>query len=192
MTHVMIDLETLGLLPGCAILSIGAIQFDLDADKVGDSFYINVSRESCLHYGLWVDPQTEAWWASQSQEAKDALENPEPVNLSNALLRFAEWLTMMAAAGPVSVWSHGAGFDLPILHIAAAKVQQKMPWGYRNERDTRTLFMVAAKQNEIKFQSDIAPFKVGVHHNALDDAVTQARQIQMSWDIIQGLKGLID
>lgn len=187
MQHVMIDIETLGLLPGCAILSIGACRFALDGTGTGETFYINVDRESCLHYGLWADPQTEAWWATQSEEAKTALLTPEPVGLSNALLRFSEWLTKTSAAGPVSVWSHGAGFDLPILHVAAQKIQQKMPWSYRNERDTRTIFMLAAELNEFKFEHFIAPFKHGVHHNGLDDAITQAIQIQKSWEIIHNL-----
>ena len=59
MKHVMCDLETLGLTPGSAILSIGACFFRpvsarvyLDERVIGERFYANVDPESCKERGL--------------------------------------------------------------------------------------------------------------------------------------------
>lgn len=183
---IMIDLETMALTPDAVIRSIGAVEFDLDKDEVnGSTFYCNVNQLSCVRYGLVVNPQTEQWWASQSEEARKAFEMPTPVDLQIALYWLHEWITQQSAAGPVRIWSHGAGFDLPILRYAAYRVGYPSPWSYKNERDTRTLFHLAHMALPEFTESTIFPFKYGVHHNALDDAICQARQVQMSWAVMK-------
>ena len=43
MKHIMIDLETLGTVADAAIMSIGAVRFDLDSDKIDDTgFYASI------------------------------------------------------------------------------------------------------------------------------------------------------
>ena len=47
MRHVMIDLETLGVVPGCVVLQIGAVCFDPNGGELGEKFgsrYARVSR----------------------------------------------------------------------------------------------------------------------------------------------------
>ncbi len=59
MKHVMIDLETMGNKPGCAILSLGAVDFGQDKDKrwlMGDkTFYRELNLQSCIDAGLHID-----------------------------------------------------------------------------------------------------------------------------------------
>ncbi len=71
------------------------------------------------------------------------------------------------------VWSHGEAFDIPIYEYAAHAVGFKAPWHYRAGRDTRTLFDLTG------FSTKDVPF-IGVEHNALDDAVHQARCVQLA------------
>jgi len=64
----------LGTTPGCVILSIGAVFFDIDSGKLGKNFYSIISQDSCRLVGLKVEQETLKWWNSQSVEAKKLLE----------------------------------------------------------------------------------------------------------------------
>lgn len=166
--HVMLDLETLGTKPGCVIRSIGAVAFDPAAEILGAAFYANLDRASCAAAGLTVDPDTEAWWARQSPQARARLE-PDQRPLGEALDGFdAFW----RQANALQIWGHGASFDAPILEAAYRALGRRTPWSYANCRDTRTLYELA----------DVAPDRAdGLHHDALDDAKTQARAVQAGW-----------
>lgn len=161
MRHVMLDLETFGLVPGVALRSIGAVEFDLDG-KTGRTFYANVSRASCEAAGLTIDPKTEEWWAQQSAAARNALA-VDPVPLADAIRAFNAFFIECKAE---CVWSHGAAFDAVLFEAAACKVGVPTPWKFWNVRDTRTVFDV--------FGFDIRDIpRDGTYHNALDDAIYQ-------------------
>lgn len=165
--HLMIDLETLGTRPGCAIRSIGAVGFDPRGTECGRGFYANITLESCLEAGLHVDPATEAWWAQQSQEARDRLEQDQ-----RPLREVAEELEQrFRSSGLEQVWSHGAGFDVPIWEAALHALGMRAPWKFWDVRDTRTLFWMSG------FDMRSIP-RAGVHHDALADARHQARCVQ--------------
>lgn len=162
MKHVMVDLETMGTVPGCPIMSIGAVAFDPVKGTLGSQFYDVVDLQSCMNAGLRLDASTILWWMKQSDEARAALTDREGAALPIALSRFAEWFSK---SGGQFFWSHGASFDEPILQVAARVAKVTMPWKFWDVRDTRTLF-------------DLAGVTVGrgkgTHHNALDDAQAQA------------------
>ena len=63
--HLMLDLETWGKEPGCAIRSIGAVAFDPYGDGPHAMFYANVLDP----YGT-KDPETVQWWSEQSYAAQ--------------------------------------------------------------------------------------------------------------------------
>lgn len=162
MHHAMIDTETWGKLPGCALRSIGAVMFDPVAGTLGARFYVNITRASGEAVGLHVDKDTEAWWGRQGAAAQAALE-PDQRPLLTALVLFADWWREQAARHP---WCHGATFDEPILRLAFLACRLPVPWDFWNARDTRTLYDLAG----------VKPDKAeGVEHHALDDAVRQAR-----------------
>src|SRR5688572_29962905 len=91
---VMLDLETLGTRPGCAILSIGAVAFDRHTGALGPEFYMVVNRKSCEAKGLTQDQSTLDWWSRQSAEAKKVLAEAEnaPNGLGGALVQFTAYL----------------------------------------------------------------------------------------------------
>jgi hypothetical protein len=86
--------------------------------------------------------------------------------------------------GGTRVWSHGAGFDLPILHDVFRRLGEHAPWHYRNERDTRTLFMMFQKRNPESFMH-LMRLSVGVAHHALDDAETQVNQVKVAFSSLR-------
>lgn len=77
------------------------------------------------------------------------------------------------------IWTHGPGFDPPILEAAFHAVGLPVPWFYRALRDTRTLFDTAGIDPEAdgSYRTFMSQYNTGTAHNALDDAIAQARCI---------------
>jgi len=170
MNHVMIDLETLGSTPGCAILSIGAVEFDPVNLALGKAFYGVVSLQSCLAKGLSVEASTFYWWMKQSEQARNAI-TEWTFNIDQALMSLNHYLP-----ADCYVWSHGSSFDLAVLSVAYERCGQVKKWAFRNERDTRTVL-------------DLAGMKMGQAegaHHALNDAKHQARVIMQALRKIHG------
>lgn len=171
MTHIMLDLETMGTAPGCAIVSIGAVAFDVNYEKpllTSPQFYVNVDLKSCTKAGLTLEADTVMWWMQQSQEARSSLvEDPTP--LEAALTLFAEFYDAIKGR---QLWCHGATFDAPILEAAYKKLGLSVPWKFPLVRDTRTLFELAAVQ---------VVRDASTHHNALSDALAQAEAVRRAY-----------
>lgn len=170
--HTMLDLETLGTRPGCVVLSIGACRFcpesgeiyaDLGA-PIGAPFYTTVDMRTSFKAGLTFEVDTLIWWMNQSQEARRDTFKGE-TSLVGALHAFSNWY--LTHKGPI--WCHGATFDVPILAAAYYKTGIDLPWDFRTVRDTRTLFDLAGGIS--------IPRTEGVLHNALDDAINQAKAV---------------
>lgn len=162
MKDIMIDIETMGKGSNAAILSIGAVIFDTDKGSLGDSFYVNVDIASCLYYKLQIDQDTKEWWDKQSQEAKDALKDPTPIPLPDALIMLNDFMKN----GIYRVWGNGVAFDNVILRNAFKAVNLKCPWDYWNDMCFRTLKKLFHVKTDIQIE--------GVKHNALYDAKYQA------------------
>lgn len=171
--HVMLDLETWGRFPGCALRSIGAVRFDPEADSYADGFSANILISSCLNAGLKIEEGTEAWWSKQSPEAIMALLKDQ-IYLVKALENFTFFFK---ANNAKYLWSHGACFDVPILAAAYHAIGQEPPWNYYYVRDTRTLYDIVSF-NPYTTQSR-SPGTIA--HKAFDDAINQARSVQKAW-----------
>lgn len=163
MTHCMIDIETLGTTPGCIILSIGAVVFDPLRGTLGETLYRNLEQQTQRDHGLEVDSKTVAWWNTKAPAAKARLLNPPPVDAEKALCVLNEFLK---ENGCTYVWGHGAGFDMPIIRAAMDEFILTPAWKFWNDRDTRTIFDLANRKPDRE---------EGVHHDALWDAIQQAR-----------------
>jgi hypothetical protein len=167
--HIMLDLETGGARPGCVIRSIGAVAFDFDGRPLGPSYYANIDGESCVAAGLTYDPLTMAWWGEQP-EAEAALADKQ-LPIRSALEFFAAYI-QATGTEEVCVWSHGAGFDIPITEAAMWATGISIPWKFRNARDTRTMLWLAERRG-----ITVAVDRQGLRHQALDDAKTMALRI---------------
>jgi hypothetical protein len=161
MVDAMIDTETLGTLPGSAILSIGAVMFG--PTGLGETFYAPVLLSSCIDVGLAMDPGTVGWWIKQGEEARTAAFRSDAAPLRVVLQKFSYWFEMQGAK---KTWCHGATFDVPLMDAAYRACRMEPPWEFWNVRDTRTLYDLAGLQVDRTG---------GTHHNALDDAIAQAK-----------------
>ena len=176
-THCMLDLETLGLAPGCAIVSIGAVAFDPegyihDGPKVQFSRSIDVL--TCLLSGLTVDPQTVAWWRTQSEAARKALTQEDTTPLARALAAFSEWYAQLQFD---SVWANGPAADIVWLEAAYRAIGERAPWSHRDVRCVRTVKALAGTKS--------GAF-VGTPHDPVDDCINQIRDVQRAVRALRG------
>lgn len=159
--NIMLDLETMGNNNNSPIIAIGAVSFDLDG--VTDKFYTQVNLESCVKQGMECDVSTILWWLKQSDEARSAFTNNELApTIRESLVNFSEWFSDI---GGEQVWGNGAAFDNTILSNAYRKTQLTQPWKFWNDRCYRT---IKSLYPDVQFE------RIGVFHNAIDDAESQA------------------
>ncbi|ENQ2576948.1 3'-5' exoribonuclease [Escherichia coli] len=172
--HLMIDLETMGKNPDAPIISIGAIFFDPQTGDMGPEFSKTIDLETA---GGVIDRDTIKWWLKQSREAQSAILTDE-IPLDDALLQLREFIDENSGEFFVRVWGNGASFDNVILRRSYERQGIPCPWRYYNDRDVRTILELG---KAIDFDARTAiPFE-GVHHNALDDARHQAKQVSAIW-----------
>lgn len=69
----MLDIETMGNESFSSIVSIGALEFDIETGKTGKEFYVNVDLQSCMDLGLIVNASTIMWWLNQNEQARKDL-----------------------------------------------------------------------------------------------------------------------
>lgn len=184
--HVMVDLETMGKKHNAPIVAIGAVVFDPATGSIGESFYKVVCLESSVNWGAVIDPSTVIWWFKQSSEARSAIVNDDAIPLLDALLQFREFVSDNVAGGSKKpqVWGNGASFDNSILRSSYDCIAEDYPWEYWNDRDVRTMVELG---QAIGFDPKTTiPFD-GDRHNALADAIHQARYVSAIWQrIISG------
>jgi DNA polymerase III epsilon subunit-like protein len=165
--HIMLDTETLGTAADSVILSIGAVRFDLDSDRIDDAgFYASISIDSNLDYKRRIQEDTLMWWFKQDAAAQAVFFEPKET-LSTALENFSDWL----GDRDNIVWSMGADFDLPMVAHAYHQHSSEVPWKFWNSRCART-YKTLPQATGIKVA------RAGTHHNALADAIYQAQLVQ--------------
>lgn len=181
--HVMVDLETMGKKHNAPIVAIGAVVFDPATGSIGESFYKVVCLESSVNWGAVIDPSTVIWWLRQSSEARSAIVNDDAIPLQDALLQFREFVSDNVAGGSkkAQVWGNGASFDNSILRSSYDCIAEDYPWEYWNDRDVRTMVELG---QAISFDPKTTiPFE-GSRHNALANAIHQARYVSAIWQRI--------
>jgi DNA polymerase III epsilon subunit-like protein len=175
MSNIMLDLETMGTSPYSPVIAIGACVFDLGpvAERAGTyddgtyQFYQAITLESCLDIGLKPSASTIIWWAQQSAGAQAVLTDPSAVTLPLALDAFTDWLN----SRPYTLWGNSASFDCGLLAAAYKACGKEIPWQFYREACYRTVKnLPGAREVELD--------RYGTHHNALDDAISQAMHLQ--------------
>ena len=165
--HLMIDLETLATTPNAAVLTIGACKFDPQGVDVNSTFYERIKLDSQELYNRKIDDNTLQWWSQQDKQIQeDAFgEGSDRIDLKDAMKKLYTF-----GLGTSNVWSHGSIFDVVIIEDICRSFQQAVTWKFWEVRDTRTLF-------------DLADVSVRIEgkHNALTDAVAQAKAVQQSY-----------
>lgn len=178
MDQLMLDIETMGTKSYSAILSIGAVEFNIETGETGKEFYHNVDLQSCIDLGLKIDGDTVMWWMKQSKEAQESLlKNREPI--IEVLKKFADFI----GDKNYEVWGNSASFDCGLLKNAYYKANLEAPWKYYNERCVRTLSSFAPG---IKYNYP----KPEIAHNAIEDCKYQIGYCSKIWRVLKSSKSV--
>ena len=168
----MLDLESLGTRPDCAILTLGAVKFDPFTDRIGDKLYFRIDVDEQLALGREVQEDTLNWWMNQAEDVREeALGESDRISLESMYRQLNKFLV-----GAGNIWCQGPAFDIVILENIYRQCGWPTPWQFWQIRDSRTLFGVHGDPREKN--------KAGLH-NALEDCISQAEAVQ---EIYRSLK----
>jgi possible endodeoxyribonuclease len=175
--NIMMDIETTGVRPGCRVLSIGLAVFYVVNGECTIGNTTTIYPDLTEQVGI-DDPSTLQWWSTQSPEARNVFADNHinGVSVGKAFELFKEFIQNAvdwhkslndgAEKVNVCIWGNGATFDNSIVqHMFEAK-GYPVPWNTFGDRCYRTAFNMLGRPS---FTRD------GTHHNALDDAIYQAR-----------------
>lgn len=166
---IMIDIETLGLRPGCVILQIGWAMMDTADLKVVDSGAIGLDIAQQLAAGRWVDPATHDWWMAQPEDLRsevfEGTPTSPPVAPTTGLLHLSDLVT---SQGVQRVWAGPTHFDIAILDEASHFWNSEQLWPHGIVRDLRSYMEAAGLTDKIASERP---------HHARFDAVAQAESL---------------
>jgi len=170
---IMLDLESLGTRPDCAILTLGAVKFDpFTPNSFGDSLYFRIDVDEQLALGRNVQEDTLNWWMQQAEDVREeALGEHDRISLDDMYRKLNRF-----CVGVENIWCQGPAFDIVILENIYRQCGWPTPWQFWQIRDSRTLFGVHGDPREKN--------KAGLH-NALEDCISQAQGVQ---EIYRSLK----
>lgn len=158
---MMIDCETLDIGERPVLLSIGAVVFD--ENQIYEYFQFDIDIETTKAHGFTVSQSTLDWWDLQEPIAKNmAFSGKEKIEV--VLQKLVDFYS---DNGCKEIWSKGALADIRWINNALDYFSIEKPWKYYKEFCFRTLLKSAPR-----FKMPFA----GIQHNALDDAIHQAKQ----------------
>lgn len=168
--HILLDIETLGLRPGCAIVQLGAVAFSPEGGEPLAEFFREITP--CPH--LRVEEVTLRWHEKRGSWPLPA--DGREMALPQALADFSGWVRGLAAksGGEIgSFWSWGSTYDFPLLDaareasLAAGIPCPELPWDYWQTCCARTMWRLAFG----KKRTELRP------HHALKDAHAAVRDL---------------
>lgn len=181
MSHVMLDIETMGTDPYAPVIAIGACRFEMGEgwDDIAPEyspdnvFYQAITLQSCMDVGLRPSASTTLWWMQREAAAQHVMFDPAAVALPAALDAFTDWLN----SRPDMLWGNSARFDCGLLEACYKACGKVVPWDHWNERCYRTIKNLP-KAKEIKL------IRIGTYHHALDDAISQANHLRAIYQLL--------
>ena len=165
---VMTDLETTDTEPNAAIAAIGATVFDRQSGQLGNRFYVSIDISTSVADGGVISAETFKWRMAQTSTARQSFAGT--AHIHSALHQFGNWLQLQRTTpdSEIRIWGNGPDFDMVVLSQSYKRAGMVLPWKFWNVRCFRTL---KAEYPSIPME------RSGTHHNALDDAITQAKHV---------------
>lgn len=169
--HLSIDIETLSTRPTAAVISIGAVTFDLSGG-IYDKF--EVQLDSRFTPGD-QDADTINWWKNQNPEVVKKQFGGKTTTIE-ALALLDEWVeSCYHSIYGGQVWAGPASFDFPILSNLYAHYDRKTPWPWQAQKCVSTLCWQAKLLGV-----DLRSARIGrTLHDPLSDAIEQAVEVQL-------------
>ena len=166
----MLDIETMDNKHTAALLSVGAVFFDLQTCTLGPTFNRTINLVSSVAHGGTMSAGTVLWWLRQGDAARKSVAyNGEPIE--TVLDDFSTWIAQTCRHEDVRPFGNSASFDLGIMGSAYDRLGKPRPWVHWNERCFRTIRnLYPAVEYDVQEKGEGA-------HNALTDAEFQARHL---------------
>lgn len=173
----MLDFETLGTKADTVVLSLGAVIFNRDQILKKQLWHFSIEEQFKVKRSVTGD--TICWWLKQGDEAKSVFEraNKEGIPAKDFADQFNSFLKEVILGNEPNVimdehirfkvWSNGASFDVPILEHFLNQCGRKIHWNFWDVRCYRTM--------KAMFGIEKGREREGTKHDALDDAIFQAR-----------------
>lgn len=174
--HISLDIETLGLEPGCVVLSIGMTPFNTHYTEDFDTLLTRsqhwaIDRETTNEY--LVDLNTLAWHTKEPERAEHLKFLATCGRSLFTVLR--EVQDFVSKFSSPFIWANSPQFDCSILKYVFNREKIDCPWDFRQERDLRTALHIANIQKSNARPDTFKP------HQADHDAAFQAMQIQRAF-----------
>ena len=168
MNNLMVDIETLGTKPGAPVISLAAVQFDLETGETGEVFHMNINPGSLDEGGNIPDYNTLLWWVEGRSELLTNILK-DGIDARIVFTSFCNYITeTFKGINTFYVWGNSNRFDLGLLEYQLHLHDWETPWSFRNERDVRTLVHFAPEvKNNLPFE--------GTKHNPLYDCKHQIK-----------------
>ena len=132
-------------------------------EQIQDYFEYFINKETAISEGFTVSQSTLDWWDQQDPDARAYAFNGEG-DIQEALKALVQFYELNEGT---EIWSKGSLADIRWINNALDYFGIERPWKYYKEFCFRTLLKSVPKFD--------MPF-VGMPHNALDDAIHQAKQ----------------
>lgn len=182
--HLSVDIETMGGPPKGALISIGAVYFDIRTGTLGAQFSVNIDLQSSIAAGMTTDKRTIEWWNKESNAEALEMTKQDPISLSPALMGFMDWIAENRKQP--TMWGNGSAFDNVILDQAFKLCDLPFPSHYRQWRDMRTWTQELGKDLLGLKKKDFSYLEEDWQaHVALDDAIRQARIISEIYKVAE-------
>ena len=172
-TDLMIDIETVGRTPGCAIIQIAAVPFNMNTGAISDNIFrssINLDHQLESGKGFTYCPNTYKWWMKENPELFKRLSRSS-MKYNQVGSEFQSWFNKLNNSKNIRVWGNSSRFDLGIIegwYKKAIGYKFEPFWNTWLERDVRTLAMLNPKiKADTKF--------IGTKHDAIDDCKHQIK-----------------
>lgn len=183
LTHLVFDIETLGLRENTVVTTLACVPFRFEepkpfAELTRDGFYVKFDvKEQIQKYRRTTDQSTLDFWKKQPKEARAMSIEPSAhdVQMAVGLEMLRDWIKTTPYTWNESyVWSRGTYFDFPKIESMYANISAPCPFNTWRIRDIRTMIdcLTGATNGQYNLRDGVP--NGFVKHNALHDAALDA------------------
>lgn len=169
---IMLDIETFGTTYNSAVVQVAMIYFNRETGQLGNHLVVNLDINDSIENGFELTKETIEWWEQQPKEIFESL-SENPFKLKEGLKLIKDFFQF----GSI-IWCHST-FDVPLLGNVYMRMGEKLPWGYKNVRDIRTLCELS------NIDLSLYDWEKEKTHNALSDVKFQVKYVTDACNMIK-------
>jgi hypothetical protein len=179
MIDYMLDIESLGNIPGCVVTQVSLVPFNINGKPFESEeqwiFNERLHIGEQIGLGLDVDVDTLKWWMQQDPAVRRHVMSGNMM-LEEFFRRYTlHFKDTVATWKDYRVWSTSAKVDFGCVPVLFKRLDVPYPLYHRNERCARTLL----EHTKLMFPEMKLP-KVTVTHDAIEDCKKQILDVRLA------------